>query len=407
MKVWFGKNFIPYIFLMIFLAALTILYDSYITLIIFLMFVLLPFVLFITLLFIKNKVLVVVSLPKEIVGKNESLLLQIRLVNESIWPLANCNLFLKYGNGFLGKFTKEKLILSIGGRQKQSIDCLVHSDYCGRLDFLLEGVRILDLFCLFSIRIEQKSQTKALVLPVWEPLRNDLVLYNPYVLPEAQEYIPNKTGNDCSELVAIREYQEGDRLNRIHWRLSERQDTLMIKEFGLPLEVHLVILVDFHVGLNNEDTLAVFDRIMDALFLISVTLLEQKLIHQIVWYDSKDKTCCEKQIASLEDFYEVLGFLYECSPYSAQISVLELFCLEKGNRLFTNMFYLTSQIEERVIEVWNEKHFRAWRHVILMKKEKNGDCLVLQRNNISFSHLDNLASREQIKEAVIPNYIVL
>ena len=40
-------------------------------------------------------------------------------------------------------------------------------------------------------------------------------------------------GYDPSELFDVREFQNGDRLQSVHWKLSARTDELMVKELSL------------------------------------------------------------------------------------------------------------------------------------------------------------------------------
>lgn len=63
--------------------------------------------------------------------------------------------------------------------------------------------------------------------------------------------------SDISEVKEIRRYEPGDALNRIHWKLSLKEDELMVKEFEqLPQKDH-VILVDLskQYGADYRDKL--------------------------------------------------------------------------------------------------------------------------------------------------------
>ena len=37
-------------------------------------------------------------------------------------------------------------------------------------------------------------------------------------------------GNDFAEITDVREYRPGDRIKDIHWKLSAKKETLMVKE---------------------------------------------------------------------------------------------------------------------------------------------------------------------------------
>ena len=58
------------------------------------------------------------------------------------------------------------------------------------------------------------------------------------------EYAADRPGDDPSELYDIREYRAGDRISRIHWKLSERGEEVYVKEGGLPLDQSPFLAVD-------------------------------------------------------------------------------------------------------------------------------------------------------------------
>ena len=57
--------------------------------------------------------------------------------------------------------------------------------------------------------------------------------------------IQNRKGNDLSEIFDIREYVPGDDIRSIHWKLSSKTDTLILKEASDPSHYNVVILPDF------------------------------------------------------------------------------------------------------------------------------------------------------------------
>ena len=53
-----------------------------------------------------------------------------------------------------------------------------------------------------------------------------------------------RPGYDPSELFDVREFQNGDRLQSVHWKLSARTDELMVKENSLPKACAVAIVAD-------------------------------------------------------------------------------------------------------------------------------------------------------------------
>lgn len=69
-----------------------------------------------------------------------------------------------------------------------------------------------------------------------------LLTENTTVISDSERYSQTKPGSDPSETFAIREYRPGDPIRQIHWKLSQKTDTLMLRELGLPV-VNQTLLV--------------------------------------------------------------------------------------------------------------------------------------------------------------------
>ena len=61
---------------------------------------------------------------------------------------------------------------------------------------------------------------------------------------DADVYDEYRPGHDPSELFEIRPYQEKDKLQSIHWKLSAKMDDLMVREHSFPEACAVVILLD-------------------------------------------------------------------------------------------------------------------------------------------------------------------
>ena len=60
-----------------------------------------------------------------------------------------------------------------------------------------------------------------------------------------------RRGQDVSEIFDIRDYQDGDNLRAIHWKLSGKQDKLLVREFGEASSFDTLIL--FQIALTGQE----------------------------------------------------------------------------------------------------------------------------------------------------------
>ncbi len=109
--------------------------------------------------------------------------------------------------------------------------------------------------------IFQRSQhidkvTRLLVYPSVFDLRT-VPLKNTY-LPSG-EVLRNRTQHITTNAAGVREYVSGDSLNRIHWRLSQKRNQLIVKEFEIDPTSEFWIVLDLyqmaHVNQSHEMTL--------------------------------------------------------------------------------------------------------------------------------------------------------
>lgn len=116
-----------------------------------------------------------------------------------------------------------------------------------------------------------------------------------------------KTLEDRTNIVNIRNYEQGDQMKNIHWKLSAKKDTLLTKEFEQTVSAKLMILVDGFKGhfdhgytLNQEEFLVSF------VASLSKEILDQGMQLKLALNDM-DNTVLET--TSRSDFSKVLDAL--------------------------------------------------------------------------------------------------
>lgn len=105
------------------------------------------------------------------------------------------------------------------------------------------------------------------------PFRLTVTLESAPAYPEdCQEYAQDRRGLDRTEVYQIREYVPGDSLSQIHWKLTSKRETLLVREPACPVEQSLLFLVDRTWG-TLEPSQA--DTLMEAAASISQALCDQ------------------------------------------------------------------------------------------------------------------------------------
>jgi uncharacterized protein (DUF58 family) len=121
----------------------------------------------------------------------------------------------------------------------------------GKLNFAESYVAKPDLLGLFRRLISAKELQSCLILPkryVLKPL--SMVGKRKYQAGGVS--LANSIGNS-SEFMALREYQQGDPLNRIHWKSFAKHGKLIVKEYQDEYFVRRALVLDTFIGEARPD----------------------------------------------------------------------------------------------------------------------------------------------------------
>lgn len=176
---------------------------------------------------------------------------------------------------------------------------------CGCLEIKATYLKIYDMLGIFFIPVKLRFNSEVLVMPKSE---------KPSVLPDSDHikiigYKPNTSG--FVEDYELRNYQEGDSLKNIHWKISARYDELIIKEPSVPVYRPLVIkpVITESIAQNNKT--------LGKLLYASDFLIESKRTFFCELSDNKIY-----EVRSKDDVKDLLLMLYK-NTFPAQSSMCE------------------------------------------------------------------------------------
>ncbi len=144
------------------------------------------------------------------------------------------------------------------------------TEHCGKLHVQMHKPAVYDYLGIFQLRIKNINSQTVLILP--EPVEMDIpeTLFN-YLHPRWRR----KPGGGFGENHEIRQYQPGDNLNQIHWKLSAKVGELMLREPMEPERGQMLLTMD----LNG--TAAELDRKLGRLLWLGQWLLDRGLFFEI------------------------------------------------------------------------------------------------------------------------------
>lgn len=362
-------NKIRYLLLISFVGLISILYNEYIMGILFITVLVLPLVLLILLGISCGMLKAELSSMVHVATKGEKIPFMVQLYNPTPFPIYGIKIDLIIQNGFSSKQHKKELMVTMDGRSNLSVSCDLQSEYVGNLHIAMKGLQCYDYLKLFSLRKKCKDSIKIAILPDFYEVEEEIVTNRGRQYVESEYYSQTKSGDDPSEVFAIREYREGDRIQRIHWKLSSKQNELMIKEFSDPLNCSILIYLDMSIS-KDKDYLVYLDALLESAMSLSYSLLMKKQYHYFSWFDNKRGVCRRVQVLSEKDFYETMaGLLENANPMNLSDG-LWTYLAQYPKEQYTDIFYITGELTDAKLDSLSIL-MTAERRIIYVQEESN------------------------------------
>ena len=188
-----------------------------------------PVLSFLLNLYVRNHIRVVIKLPAT-AAKNSAVTGKAEFRNDSLFPIVRLFCAITILNDLTGE-QEELLIQSgVGAKSSSEQSFLLEGRYCGRLYIPVKSVYITDYFGMIPMRVKAKASVRITILPEIFPAEIGERLF----AAEAEEGSADRKGDDRTEIFQLREYQPGDDVRQIHWKLSSKLDELILKEASMP-----------------------------------------------------------------------------------------------------------------------------------------------------------------------------
>ena len=157
----------------------------------------------------------------------------------------------------------------------------LHAAHCGMMEWTLCETSVRDLFGLCRFSASPCGAAHTLVFPRLFPMRVAFA-DGETVSAQGEQWSATRPGFDPSETFAIREYAPGDPIRQIHWKLSSKTDTLMLRELGLPVAEETLLLLDGSAADDHADA-AAMDAAVTVMLSLSHALAAQGTVHSVCW----------------------------------------------------------------------------------------------------------------------------
>lgn len=338
-----NKNRVFYLILILCLGYFFIFYERRVTFLIFLTVAIFPLFSTGLLLWTKRKISVELVAEPYMVTKQEDCKVIVRIKNQSLFPISKLEVNVFYCNHMLVGREAKTITLSFLGKSSQEVELHLIPEYVGNVELMIDQLTVWEFSHCVKLHKKVQIQGNLMVLPRELKINQNLHIGN-WNLFENEAVLLPKPGADQTELLNIREYLEGDRISRIHWKLSDKYDELMIKEYASPLYYYPLFLLDLRKP-YKEDVMDYMDAFYEAFISIAIWHIEQEQPLEAAFYDIKQNRLMKKVISTREELYD---FIHECYDNSYQAeeskSLQAFYALNEAHR-YSNVIYFTPEIE--------------------------------------------------------------
>ena len=236
-------------------------------------------------------------------------------------------------------FQTRRLLLNLEDK-KSVYEIPVSKEQCGEIMVRCQEAYVYDLLGLFRVPIKSFGEMTTIIYPQKVQMHVEMSK-DIYGRPREEGQIQNRKGNDPSEMFDIREYVPGDDIRAVHWKLSSKTDTLILREASDPSHYNLAVLIDLGLEQENEP---VPSASLNAAIAYGSGIME-KLVRQRVAFCVVIPTKTGLRVYEIReerDFHQFCAIWYGIPMQKNAGTGFQLFLREQMEQKFTRLLILTA-----------------------------------------------------------------
>lgn len=339
---------ILFIVLILVCAAFYILYIWDFALVLLIVMIILPILMYVTTWITKRNISVDFAVKEKNSPKNKDFSVQLVVNNNSIFPIGKAEAHIIYYNVFSNQTSAFDLYLPIQPRNSQRITFQLRSKFCGIIKIKTSYLNIYDPLRIFKFRTGKNISAEVVIMPEGHEV-SGIVHYSDRVNEESDIFSEYRSGDDPSEVFDLREYNPGDKLNRIHWKLSSKKNEFIVKEYSLPIDVPCSLFLDLKCYKDNDLTLPVFDTLIETFLSVSQFLLDNERCHSVTFYNAAQNCFSEYDIRDGADLTAVIRNIISSINDNMFSHSPEQYFVENDSLSFASFTYISSFADQSVL----------------------------------------------------------
>lgn len=224
----------------------------------------------------------------------------IDVKNISFLPCIPVELVCLTPDGNMGVFSEKQVFVSLPpfGKARLSLRC--RHNFRGCYSCRIKKISAADPLRIIRLSRKLGAESIMIVLPRKLAL-DDIIKISGTEHSYAKK---NPISSDKEDFSHVREYREGDIIQMVHWKLTAKQDELMIKQFDSINDRRALILCDRN---GEGDVLPKTDAIIETAIAFAAKALKNG-INSNVYFDD-DYSSSVTSIPEFDSFFEMMAVM--------------------------------------------------------------------------------------------------
>ncbi len=298
------KRWILFVFSVALLYYVAVIYHSLSMLFCVCILLLLESVLLLHMFLVFGRLHINIGIPLVITEAGSEIPVELILKNYGYIPTGQVRVRIEIAYLMEGKRQYISMCSVVPGRKRGQVAsamCLkfhVVAQYSGRMQISVKKARLFDLLGILSLPLRKKNvvgQSMVCVLPEQQEIPVEINSMVRQFTVDRETEIRISGEKNPPEIGQIREYRPGDALRNIHWKLTAKQDKLMVCEHISEQSCPIIFFVDLR---------RISERFLQVFYSIGMALLRQKCSYYLVHYEKDSGDLVRTVITREEDLYE-------------------------------------------------------------------------------------------------------
>ena len=226
----------------------------------------------------------------------------VAILNKSIFIIPRATAKIYVSDIFEESDSEEEVSFVLDAKNKTGFSFDSAMSHIGIFKVGIKDITLYDMFGLFKSKLKMSSENKLVVLPKLYDV-DEFIEFTEAAAEENERGIAERFGMDY---VGVREYERGDSMKEIHWKLSAKSREYLTKLKESNRNTSYRILLDFSAPKwEKEELMEINDCLIETALSVSVNIGNHDVPWSIVYFDRKGQM--QRRTELPEDLSEIIA----------------------------------------------------------------------------------------------------